>query len=158
MAKSDVDILWEEIQRINREIVQKTPKVKRFLEPVKTILGGKILVPYWFPVFEYGRGKRKSTKTSEPSATVGGEELSAFEYNLYQWMKKKGKLTGTIKHQINQVRSLRWYMNKHGNEQYRKGIYKDVYDSILSDDEIDKVVSKVANQAAAAVFSDFLKT
>jgi hypothetical protein len=77
-----------------------------------------IEVPYWLSVLERGRGPRRSTKDH------------GLWKKIYNWMQRKNMFrSGTEKGKINEAKGLTWYINKHGNEQFRKKVYIDIYNS-----------------------------
>jgi len=77
-----------------------------------------IEVPYWLSVLERGRGPRRSTKDH------------GLWKKIYNWMERKNMFrSGTEKGKINEAKGLTWYINKHGNEQFRKKVYIDIYNS-----------------------------
>ena len=77
-----------------------------------------IEVPYWLGVLERGRGPRRSTKDS------------GLWKKIYRWMERKNMFRSrTDKGRISEAKGLTWYINKHGNEQFRKKVYIDIYNS-----------------------------
>ena len=77
-----------------------------------------IEAPYWLSVLERGRGPRRSTKDH------------GLWKKIYNWMQRKNMFrSGTEKGKINEAKGLTWYINKHGNEQFRKKVYIDIYNS-----------------------------
>lgn len=157
MAKSVAKILYDETKKLYDEILSKSGKVKNYMDLQATGAGARIMVPFWFSVFERGRKPRTST---ESSGTSPNPELSMFEYNLFNWMRKKGKLRGTQKQQINQVKGLRYHINQEGTADYQKGkgqIVNDIYTSVLTEKRINEIVDKVGNIAIAEAYSEILK-
>jgi len=78
--------------------------------------GGGVTAPYWFAVFERGRGKRKST------------EDSGLVYRIAAWMAKRNMFKSrTREGQMAEAKRVTWYMNKHGNKQFRRGVFVDIY-------------------------------
>lgn len=78
----------------------------------------KVLVPYWFPIVEYGRGPRKS---NEDSGLVD---------KIYKWMAARNMFKSkTEKGKDNEAKRLTWYINHHGTKQFKKHIYKDIYET-----------------------------
>ena len=101
---------------------------------------GKILVPYWLPVFQYGRGKAKSGSSARDS-----RGLTKFGAAIYDWMAKYGLFRSTTeKGKINDAKSLAWYINKYGNLHHRRGTYIDIYDK-LTQETIDKLTKEVGD-------------
>jgi len=77
-----------------------------------------IEVPYWLGVLERGRGPRRSTKDH------------GLWKKIYRWMERKNMFRSrTDKGRISEAKGLTWYINKHGNEQFRKKVYIDIYNS-----------------------------
>lgn len=77
-----------------------------------------VMVPYWFPIVEHGRGPRKSGVSSD------------LWVKIYRWMEARNMFKSTTnKGKINEALSLTWYINKYGTKQFRERIYKDIYTS-----------------------------
>lgn len=77
-----------------------------------------VMVPYWFPIVEHGRGPRKSGVSSD------------LWVKIYRWMEARNMFKSTTsKGKINEAQSLTWYINKYGTKQFRERIYKDIYTS-----------------------------
>jgi len=82
--------------------------------------GARALVPEWFPVFQKGRGVRKSNVYQE------------FDLRIYEWMQKKNLFKAkTEQGKRNEAKSLAWYINKYGNKHFRSGQFIDVYQSLI---------------------------
>lgn len=80
--------------------------------------GFQVMVPYWFPIVEYGRGPRKST------------EDSGLVERIYRWMAARNMFkSDTPKGKMNEARQLTWYINHYGTSQFRRKIYKDIYET-----------------------------
>jgi hypothetical protein len=91
-----------------------------------------ILVPYWLPVVQKGRGPRKGTK----------------DYGLvkiiYKWMEKRGMFkSSTPEGKMREAKGMTWYINKYGNQHFRSGTFVDVYETERKRtiEEIDKKYS-----------------
>jgi hypothetical protein len=83
-----------------------------------TELHDGVLVPYWLSVLEHGRGPRKSTKDSE------------LWKRIYKWMEKHNKFKSTKPDvRIREAKSVTWYINKYGNQQFRNKAFVDIYTS-----------------------------
>ena len=83
--------------------------------------GGGVLAPYWLGVFERGRGRRKSTTDS------------GLWKRIYAWMQARNMFTSkTSKGKINEAKGLTWYINKHGNQQFRSKTFIDIYNTARS--------------------------
>lgn len=100
------------------EIGKKKPGTKKHMVVRNKPDGAVIYVPEWFPVFEHGRGPRKNSTLSTPAPPAPFK--SAFEYNLYRWMRTRGMLKGTPTQQANQAKGLRYLINKKGNKLYQQ--------------------------------------
>jgi len=75
-----------------------------------------ILVPYWLPVLQKGRGPRKNTKDYQ------------LWKRIYAWMDKNSMFTSqTMKGKLSEAKSMTWYINKYGNKHFRSGTFVDVY-------------------------------
>jgi hypothetical protein len=80
--------------------------------------GAGILAPYWLAVLQQGRGPRTSTKDS------------GLWKRIYAWMERHSMFRATTaKGKVNEAKSLTWFINKYGNEQFRNKAYIDVYNS-----------------------------
>ena len=96
-----------------------------------------ILVPYWLGVLERGRGPRKSNVDS-----------GLFK-KIYRWMEKHNMFrSGTAKGKLREAKFMTWYINKHGNQQFRNKIYVDVYNTVRKETiaKIDKKFSFATNK------------
>jgi hypothetical protein len=96
-----------------------------------------ILVPYWLGVLERGRGPRKSNVDS-----------GLFK-KIYRWMEKHNMFrSGTAKGKLREAKFMTWYINKHGNQQFRNKIYVDVYNTVRKETiaKIDKKFSFAINK------------
>lgn len=86
-----------------------------------------ILVPYWLPVVERGRGPRKSNKDH------------GLVNIIYAWMQRHNLFkTVTEAGKRNEAKSLTWYINKYGNKQFRSRAYIDIYTT-----ERQKTIEKI---------------
>jgi hypothetical protein len=84
-----------------------------------TDLHDGILVPYWLGVLEKGRGPRKSNVDS------------GLWKKIYGWMGKHNLFkSGTAKGKVREAKSMTWYINKYGNQQFRNKTYVDIYTSV----------------------------
>lgn len=107
-------------------------------------ISGRVLVPFWLPVFQYGRGPMKDTTTKWE--TFNGYSLSSFQRAIYTWMEKYNLFESrTDKGKINEAKGLAWYINKYGNKQYRDGRYIDIYDT-LTNKAIDDITNDYGNE------------
>ena len=140
-----------------KQIKQNNPKTKKYIDYADTPAGGQILSTSWFPVFEKGRGKRKSNTRSAPDETINGVSLSAFEARLYKWMQRTtGFKKKTPKGKANEAKGLRYLINKKGNKLYRQGGRKDVYSNVITDKAIKQLLSEVGDIAIKSDINDLL--
>lgn len=102
-----------------KAIGDKLPQSLAVLMHVETANEGfQVVVPYWFPIVEYGRGPRKS---NEDSGLVD---------RIYKWMAARDMFkSNTAKGKMNEAKQLTWYINHYGTSQFRKKIYKDIYET-----------------------------
>jgi hypothetical protein len=86
-----------------------------------------ILVPYWLPVFQKGRGPRRQNKD------FGLVKI------IYAWMQKRNMFRSTTpKGKFNEARFLTWWINKYGNAHFRSKVFVDIYES-----ERKKTIEKI---------------
>jgi hypothetical protein len=80
--------------------------------------GGGVLVPYWIPVLQKGRGPRKNTTDHE------------LWKKIYGWMERKNLFRSrTNEGRISEAKSVTWYINKYGNKHFRSKQFIDIYES-----------------------------
>lgn len=107
-------------------------------------VSAKALVPYWFPVFQKGRGVRKSNVYQE------------FDLRIYEWMQKKGIFKSkTEQGKRNEAKGLAWYINKYGNKHFRSGKFIDVYNSLIP--KYAEKAAEVYGDWALKTASDLIK-
>jgi hypothetical protein len=119
-----------------------SPSIMKQFVIEETDLNVGILVPYWLPVTERGRGPRRSTKN------FGLAKL------IYNWMERKGLFTSaTAKGKLNEARFVAYYINKHGNAQFRNKVFVDIYTSERKKtiEQIDKKFSSEINRITMQV-------
>jgi hypothetical protein len=92
--------------------------IMALFEIVETEKNIGVIVPYWIPVLQKGRGPRKGTK----------------DYGLvkiiYKWMEKRGMFkSNTASGKISEAKGMTWYINKYGNQHFRSQVFVDVYES-----------------------------
>lgn len=105
-----------------------------------TELHDGILVPYWLGVLQRGRGPRKSSTDS------------GLYKKIYRWMEKHNMFkSGTPKGKLNEAKSMTWYINKYGNQQFRNKTFIDVYDSVRKA-TIEKINKKFADKIGKITF------
>lgn len=121
-------ILKKELTKLKQQIVANlkrqgtdiSPKTEAKINIVVTTFSGAIYVPFWFPVFEKGRGPRKSTQN----------------YELWKIIKAWGIKKGIIQAGPGadaKAKSLTWWINKHGTKLYRTKGYRDIYNTLIID-------------------------
>lgn len=121
-----------------------TDGMKKLVNKEVDQVSAKAVVPYWFPVFEKGRGVRKSNVYQE------------FDKRIYEWMQKKNLFKSkTEKGKINEAKSLAWYINKYGNKHFRSKQFIDVYTNLIPK-YADKAAKKYGDWAVT-VASDLIK-
>lgn len=78
--------------------------------------GGGVTAPYWLGVLEHGRGKRRSTTDS------------GLVKKIYKWMAKRNMFKSkTAAGKMSEAKSMTWYINKYGNQQFRNKAFVDIY-------------------------------
>jgi hypothetical protein len=135
--------LKPEMQELINNISQKntysgnkiSESIMRQFEIEETDLNCGILVPFWLPVTQKGRGPRKSNK----------------DYGLwkiiYRWMERKNMFkSGTPKGKINEAKFVTWYINKYGNQQFRNKVFIDIYET-----ERKKTIEKIDKKFSQAI-------
>jgi hypothetical protein len=115
--KPELEALIQNISQRNMYSGNKIPdSVMRMFEIEETSESIGILVPFWLPVLERGRGPRKSTKN------YGLVNI------IYRWMDRRGMFRSTTPAgKFNEARFMTWYINKYGNQQFRNKIFVDIY-------------------------------
>jgi hypothetical protein len=106
-----------------------SPTIMKMFEIEITELHDGILVPYWLGVLEHGRGPRKSNTDT------------GLVKRIYAWMSKHNLFkSATAKGKMNEAKSITWYINKYGNQQFRNKIFIDVYTTVRKETiaKIDK--------------------
>ncbi len=99
-----------------------------------TELHDGILVPYWLGVLERGRGPRKSN-------------VDAGLYKkIFRWMEKHNMFKSTdAKGWLREAKSMTWYINKYGNQQFRNKTFVDVYTTVRKQ-TIEKINKKFSDK------------
>jgi hypothetical protein len=109
--------------------------IMRMFEIIETDVSAGVLVPFWLPVVQQGRGPRKSNKDSGLWKTI------------YAWMQRKNLFrSGTPKGRVNEAKSLTWYINKFGNKHFRSKQFIDVYKT-----EREKTIEKINKKYGFAI-------
>jgi hypothetical protein len=103
--------------------------MKMFTVEINDLHDG-ILVPYWLGVLEHGRGPRKSNKSSD------------LYKKIYRWMEKRNMFKSkTPEGKLSEAKSMTWYINKYGNQQFRNKTFVDVYTTVRKQ-TIEKINKK----------------
>lgn len=90
-----------------------------------------VLVPFWLPVLQRGRGVRKSNKSS------------GLVYIIYRWMQRRNMFRSkTERGKFNEARFMTWYINKYGNKHFRSKVFVDIYETERQK-TIEKIDSKI---------------
>lgn len=106
--------------------------VMRKFEIEITASNAGILVPFWIPVLQKGRGPRKSKKDH------------GLVHIIYKWMQKRNMFRSTTeKGKFNEARFMTWYINKYGNQHFRSGVFVDIYES-----ERKKAIDKIEKESS----------
>ena len=115
--KPELQALIDKIRQRSMYSGNKIPEsIMSLFEIVETDTSAGILVPYWIPVLQKGRGPRKSTKDHQ------------LYRKIYKWMQKHGMFTSqTEEGRISEAKGLTWYINKYGNQHFRDGRFVDIY-------------------------------
>ncbi len=149
MRTGVIKIIQTFVKTIYDNIGKNEPKVKKYMDYIKTNYGAKILTTSWFFTFEKGRGARKTNNT-EPAKDK--RFSSAFEERLYEWMRKRGKFKSkTVKGQINEAKSLRYFINKRGTRLYRSGGKKTVYSNEINEKALNELNEQIGDEAVKIV-------
>lgn len=140
-----------ELQELIRNISQRNlyggnkipDSIMKQFEIETTDNSAGILVPYWIPVLEHGRGPRKSNRDT------------GLWKRIYAWMQKRGLFTSrTPQGRVNEAKSVTWYINKYGNKQFRTKVFVDVYTS--ETEEFIKKIDQKYSLAIGKITSDIL--
>ena len=117
--KPELDLLIKNISNKNSYYGNKiSPSIMRMFHVELRADGAGVLVPYWIGVLQKGRGPRKSTKSS------------GLQKKIYGWMQRKGMFkSSTAEGKQAEARAMTWYINKHGNQQFRRKVFLDIYES-----------------------------
>lgn len=109
--------LIDKISRRSMFSGNKIPEsIMRMFEIKETDKSIGILVPWWIPVLQKGRGPRKSTKDTQ------------LYKRIYRWMQKNNKFVSTTEEgKLSEAKSMTWYINKYGNKHFRDGRFVDIY-------------------------------
>lgn len=101
-----------------------------------------VLVPYWLPVLQRGRGPRRSKKDH------------GLWKRIYKWMRARNMFNSdTEAGRIREAKFITWYINKYGNKQFRSKTFVDIYNTERERtiDEIDRkyglFIDKITKEA-----------
>lgn len=93
-----------------------SPSIMRLITVEVRKNGAGVLAPDWLGVTERGRGPRKSTKDH------------GLQAKIHAWMRRRNMFRSrTPEGQQAEARSLTWYINKFGNQQFRSKVFIDIY-------------------------------
>jgi len=94
-----------------------------------------ILVPFWLPVLQRGRGARKSNKSS------------GLVNRIFAWMQKRNMFKSkTPEGKMSEAKGLTWYINKYGNKQFRNKVFVDIYEQ-----ERKKTIEEINRKFALSI-------
>jgi hypothetical protein len=103
-----------------------------------------VLVPFWLGILEHGRGPWRGTNIGKPLLRV----------KIYDWMQKYNLFkSGTETGKRSEAFVIARKINKLGNEQFRKGVYVDVYNTVRKETiaKIDKKFGFAINKITMEV-------
>lgn len=115
--KPELEELIKNISQKNLYYGNRIPDsiIKQF-EIVESEQSAGILVPFWLPVVERGRGPRRNSKDH------------GLVYKIYDWMRRRNMFrSATDEGRMREARFVTWYINKYGNKQFRSKVFVDVY-------------------------------
>jgi hypothetical protein len=141
------------IDNISKHGTKLSDKTKALIEIQTTVISGAIVVPFWFPIFEHGRGPKKNAVYAAGEMTVAGVKLKGLEVILYKWLQRHNKFKKkTERGRAYEARHMRWYMNKYGNKLYRdlKGSSLDIYSTL-----IPEAVNMIAEDISSIILLEF---
>ena len=85
----------------------------------ETELSIGIVAPFWLGVLERGRGPRRSNVDS------------GLWKKIFKWMEKRNLFkSSSPEGKMREAKSMTWYINKYGNQQFRNKVFVDIYESI----------------------------
>ena len=91
----------------------------RMLLIEETELSIGIVAPFWLGVLERGRGPRRSNVDS------------GLWKKIFKWMEKRNLFkSSSPEGKMREAKSMTWYINKYGNQQFRNKVFVDIYESI----------------------------
>ena len=95
-----------------------SPSIMRMFHVELRSDGAGVVVPYWIPVLQRGRGPRRSSRSH------------GLWKKIYKWMARNNMFkSSTAKGRQNEAKHMTWYINKHGNQQFRSKVFLDIYES-----------------------------
>lgn len=117
--KPELEKLIKNIAARNTYYGNKIPdSIMRMFEIEITDMNSGVLVPYWLPVLQKGRGPRKGTKDY------------GLAKKIYRWMEKRNMFKSTTPAgKMNEAKGMTWYINKYGNKHFRSKTFVDVYET-----------------------------
>jgi hypothetical protein len=169
MAISNVDIK-KSCEELVEDIFSKGKtihgnKLSSKIKDMVVVEGNKnsarVLVPYWFSVTQYGRGKRKTNNTEWTDTGLVNRKgeavlISTFQLALYEWMKKYNRFQSrTPLGKVNDAKSLAYYINANGNYHHRQKVYIDIYDTLTI--KLVEDLTKEVGRIALRITSELIK-
>lgn len=118
--KPELENMIKEISTKNTYSGNKiSDSIMKMFEVEDKELNAGILVPFWLGVLQRGRGPRKSTTDHK------------LYLKIYKWMQKRGMFRNkTPEGKLREAKSMTWYINKFGNQQFRNKTFIDIYESV----------------------------
>lgn len=115
--KPELEELIKNISQKNLYYGNRIPdSIMKQFEIVESEQSAGILVPFWLPVVERGRGPRRNSKDH------------GLVYKIYDWMRRRNMFrSATDEGRMREARFVTWYINKYGNKQFRSKVFVDVY-------------------------------
>ena len=134
--KPELNNLITEIGKKNMYSGNKIPdSIMKLFEIEESDGSIGILVPYWLGVLQRGRGPRKSNKSS------------GLVNKIYSWMQKRNMFKSkTSEGKRNEAKSMTWYINKYGNQQFRNKVFIDIYEQ-----ERKKTIEQINNKFSLSI-------
>ncbi len=134
--KPELNNLISEISKKNMYSGNKIPdSIMKLFEVEETDSSIGILVPFWLPVLQRGRGARKSNKSS------------GLVNRIFAWMQKRNMFKSkTQEGKMNEAKGLTWYINKYGNKQFRNKVFIDIYET-----ERKKTIEEINSKFALSI-------
>ena len=134
--KPELNNLITEISKKNMYSGNKMPdSIMKLFEVEETDSSIGILVPFWLPVLQKGRGPRKNNKSS------------GLVNRIFAWMQKRNMFKSkTPEGKMSEAKGLTWYINKYGNKQFRNKVFVDIYET-----ERKKTIEEINSKFALSI-------